>query len=46
MVGDSLAELVRDILSVGLPVALNVLIVWAVVRTYRRRKAERDALDP
>lgn len=46
MVEDGVPELVRGILSVGLPVALNVLIVWAVVRTYRRRKAERDALDP
>lgn len=39
-------ELVRAVLSVGLPVAFNVLVAWAVVRTYKRRKADRDALDP
>ena len=39
-------ELMRGVLSVGVPIALNVLIIWAVVHTYRRRKADREALDP
>ncbi len=36
---------IRDVLAVAFPLLFNALIVWAVVRTVRRRRAERDALD-
>lgn len=45
VVESSRPEVLQVALAVGLPVLFNGLILWAAIRTLRRRRAERQALD-